>query len=202
MIRLARCNLPQATASHSANYCARSLSSKARISRSSRRTSSSAVCRACREGAGTAAAPRRIGYRIERKQGRWRVLLDRPPRGLLVPRSALAEQLLDPADRVSLLIQELSDLPQQVDVLRPIVTAATPALERLELGKFGFPETEHMRRKVEFLGNFTGGAVGGARFAGTPGGCRRVRLGHLTPRVPWPQARSASHRRPHRPDPD
>jgi hypothetical protein len=35
-----------------------------------------------------------------------------------------------------------------------------------------------------------------------PGDCRRVRLGHLTPRAPWPQAQCVSHRQPHRPDPD
>jgi hypothetical protein len=33
-------------------------------------------------------------------------------------------------------------------------------------------------------------------------GCWFVRLGHLTPRVPWPQMQRASHRRPHRSDPD
>src|SRR6516165_11198642 len=98
----------------------------------------------------------RIGYRIERKQRRRGVLLDRPPQGLLAPRPTLAEQLLDPADRISLLIKELSDLPQQVNVLRPIVTAATPALERLNLGKFGFPKSQHMRRQFEFLGDFSG----------------------------------------------
>src|SRR6516165_2957759 len=40
-----------------ADQCVRSLSSKAWISRSSRLTSSRAVCRACREGAGGAPAP-------------------------------------------------------------------------------------------------------------------------------------------------
>jgi hypothetical protein len=45
----------------------------------------------------------------------------------------------------------MSDLPQQVDVLWPIVTAATTALERLDLGKFRFPEAQHMRRKIKLL---------------------------------------------------
>ena len=136
----------------------------------------------------------RIGYRIERKQRRRDVFLYRPPPNLLAPRPTLAEQLLDPADRVSFLIKELSDLPQQVNVLRPIVTAATPSFERLNLGKFGFPKSQHMWRNGEFLRDFSGGAKGSARFAGAPVGCCSVCLGHLSPRVPWPQAQRAYHR--------
>ena len=72
----------------------------------------------------------------------------------------MAKQLLDPADGISFLIQEMADLPEQIDVLRPIVAAPTTALERLDLRKFGLPEAEHVRRKVELFGNFSGGAIG------------------------------------------
>ena len=136
---------------------------------------------------------RRIGRWSERKQ-RWRrAFLGRLPRDLLAPRRTLTEQLLDPPDRVSLLIQELSDLPQQIDVLWSIVSTATPALKRLDRWKFGFPETEDMGRKIEFFGNLSGRAIGRVRFFAAPGGCGRIRLGQLTLAVSWPQKQGSSH---------
>src|SRR5215472_14026092 len=62
--------------------------------------------------------------------------LGRRYRRFLSPQPALPEQLLNPSDGVSLLIEELPDPPKQVDVLRPIVTAAAPALERFDFREF------------------------------------------------------------------
>jgi len=36
-------------------------------------------------------------------------------------------------------------------------------------------------RKIEFFGNFSGGAIGSVRLSSAPGGRRSVRLGQLTP---------------------
>src|SRR6516164_7951520 len=202
MMRLARCNLPYATTSRSGRSLRAELVEQCPDFHKLAPHLLQSRLQGLPRGDGSARIAGRIGYRIERKQRRRGVLLDRPPRGRFAPRTTLAEQLLDPADRISFLIKELSDLPQQFNVLRPIVTAATPALERLNLRKFGFPKSQHMRRQFEFLGDFSGGAKGSARFAGAPMGCWFVRLGHLTPRVPRPQMQRACHHRPHRSDPD
>ena len=106
-------------------------------------------------------------------------------RRLLATQPTFAEQLLNPADRVALLIEVLPDPPEQVDVLWAVVTAATPALERFDLWEFGFPEPQHVCWQIELLCDFTGGSKRSARFAGAPGGCDLVRLGHLSPMKPW-----------------
>jgi hypothetical protein len=171
------------------DHCARSLSSIRRISRSSRRASSRAACNARREPGGsgvrlTNCHPARAGtasvaFTLHRCGG--------------LP--TLAKQLLDPADRVPLLIEELPDLPEQVDVLGPVIAASTSAFERLDLRKFGFPEPEHMRRQFEFLRNLPGRAKGSLGLARAPGSTCRVQLGHLRQRMPWRSWRFACGRR-------
>ena len=129
---------------------------------------------------------RRGGGRFKPEQGRRRLGLNRPC-GFFSP-PTLSEELLHSADRVPFLVEKLPDPPQQIDILRPIVTAASPAFERLDFWKFGLPEAQHMCRKIEFLRDLTGATKGSARFAGTPKGRRLVRPGHLSPMAPWPMA--------------
>jgi len=184
-----------------AGYSASSLSSNARISRSSRRTSSSAVFKACRE---ETKQPRRRADRAPdlaetRSPARlYRPRASEPPYPGVHRRGAASGRrgLCIPPDKGTVGSAVAGRRPPADNI------GDHPPLDRFYLREFGFPEAEHMRGKIEFFGNFTRAAIGGARFAGTPGGCRRVRLGHLTPRAPWPQAQCASRRQPHRPDPD
>src|SRR5439155_10326419 len=106
--------------------------------------------------------------------------------------------------RVPLLVEELPYSPQQVDVFRPIVAAASPALERFDFRKLGFPEPQHMGWKVKFLRDFSVSAKGSARFTGAPRGGRRVRPCHLSPMAPSPPARKQQRSCRHscRRDPD
>jgi hypothetical protein len=103
-----------------------------------------------------------------------------------VAQPTFTEQLLNSADRVPLLIEVLSDPPQQIDILRPVVTAATATLERFQLGELCFPEPQHMRRQIELLRDFARGAKRCARFYGAARRRRSARLGHLKPMTPWP----------------
>src|SRR5258707_3238086 len=96
------------------------------------------------------------------------------------------DQLLTSGDRVALRIEVLSDPRKQIDILRPIVTAATATLERFHLGKLCFPEPQHMRRQIELLRDFARGSKRRARFYGAPRGRRSAGLGHLKPMTPWP----------------
>ena len=164
MIRLARRNLPQATASH---WVRLDQLPREQLVEQSPDFQELALhfLQSCLQGlsrgGGSRRSSRQIRYRIERKQGCRRVFLDPPPCSFLVPRDAgLPEQLLDPAYRVSLLIQELSDLPQQLNVLRPIITAAASAFQRFDLTETGFPETEDMLRQVEVIGDLANGTEG------------------------------------------
>jgi hypothetical protein len=103
-----------------------------------------------------------------------------------IPQHTFTEQLLNSTDRVALLMKVLSDPPQQIDILRPVVTAATAALERFHLGELCFPEPQHMRRLIELLRDFARGAKCCARFYGAARRRRSARLGHLKPMTPWP----------------
>src|SRR5207244_4398421 len=50
------------------------------------------------------------------------------------------------------------DAAEQIDVIRAVIAPATAALHRLDLGKPGFPEPQHMLRDVEFLGDLANGS--------------------------------------------
>jgi hypothetical protein len=91
-----------------------------------------------------------------------------------------------PRGSCSLMIEVLPDPPREIDVLRPVVAAAAPTLERFDLREFRFPERQHMRRQIELLRNFAGGVKRGARFAGASGGWCLLRPGHLRPTTSWP----------------
>src|SRR3546814_2135136 len=67
------------------------------------------------------------------------------------PHRTVAQQLLDPLDRVAFAIQQLAYALQQGDVLGAIVPAATAALQRPDLIELGLPEPQDVRRDLEVV---------------------------------------------------
>ena len=59
----------------------------------------------------------------------------------------------------SLLVQQLLDPQYAFDVLTAIHALAGAALHRLELGKFGFPEAQHVGWQLAQPGNFSNAEV-------------------------------------------
>src|SRR3954470_8673020 len=96
---------------------------------------------------------------------------------------AILQQLLDAPDRVSVLIEPLPDPTQQPDILGPVIASAAAAFHGSELRKLRLPETQYMRRKVEFVGNLSDGAKRGGAFLG-PSRRRSAGIAHLKPRLP------------------
>src|SRR5579871_3412041 len=98
---------------------------------------------------------------------------------------ALAHKALYALDRIALVIQQAADLPQQLDILGPIVPPAAAPLQGPDLGKLGLPEAQHMLWHFKFIGYFTDGAKRACRFlefARALRGSQLVRL-ILLPRV-------------------
>ena len=63
------------------------------------------------------------------------------------------------ANRKSLLIQQAANLPDDQHVLPLIVPAVAPPLDRLQLGKFLLPVTQHMRLDAAQFADFADGEV-------------------------------------------
>ena len=90
--------------------------------------------------------------------GRWCPHPDRGvPMGLLraadplhVLRAIFAQDLLYALDGIARGLQQVPYAAQELNVGRPIVAPAAAALHRLELGKFSFPEAEHVLSDAEF----------------------------------------------------
>ena len=70
----------------------------------------------------------------------------------------LLQDALQPADGVALVVQQVLDAAQKVDVVRAIVAPATAPLQRLYFAKAGLPETQHVLRQVEIVGDLADGA--------------------------------------------
>src|SRR4051794_33697262 len=96
---------------------------------------------------------------------------------------AILQQLLHAPDRISVLIEPLPDPTQQPDVLGPVIASAAAAFHGSELRKLRLPETQHMRRKIEFVGNLSDGAKRGGAFL-RPSRRRSAGIAHLSPRLP------------------
>ena len=153
-------------------------SSSRRISSSSARVSGSSDCRfAMRVGpdAGLAAALSRRSpppTRCRPQEGRRHRHRGRRERAgdvrILAGRDgtwrAVLQQLLHAADRVSVLIQPLPDPAQQPDVFGSVIAPAAAAFHGPELRKLRLPETQHMRRKIEFVGSLSDRAKRGGAF--------------------------------------
>src|SRR5690606_29348786 len=71
--------------------------------------------------------------------------------------AAVAQQLLDALDGVTVVIEQRADTAQQGHVLRPIIAPAAAALQRPDLGELGFPEPQDVRRHVQLRGDLADG---------------------------------------------
>jgi hypothetical protein len=58
-------------------------------------------------------------------------------------------------DREAFLVEKLFDMQNVLDVFAAVHALSGAALYRLELGKFGFPEAQNVRRQMTETGNFT-----------------------------------------------
>src|SRR6516165_10901074 len=99
-------------------------------------------------------------------------------------RFALAKQLLNSTDRVAFLIKVASDPPQQIKILRAVITASAAALHRLDFRKFGFPKAQDMRWQIQLLHDFADRTKRGLGFGGVPRRLRLAHRGHLRPPTP------------------
>ena len=199
MIRSPSATRPQPRPLAPADHCARACRAIARIAISSCRTSSRAVQQGLPRGWPTGRRLRRTGKPASSAKQRCRGVSFSAggPRASPPCRRALAEQLLHPADRITLLIEVLPDLPQQIDVFRPIIAPAATALERFDLREIWIPRSaahapadrvpRRLRRSCERRA-----AICLARRTGA--GSSRPR--HLKPTAPWPQRRRAVSVRP------
>ena len=71
------------------------------------------------------------------------------PDVLHVAHPLLLQDALDALDGISLAVEEMADAAQEVDIVRPVVAPAAAALQRLDLRKARFPETQHMLWQLE-----------------------------------------------------
>src|ERR1044072_9579315 len=76
-------------------------------------------------------------------------------RGFLAARIALAQQLLDAADRIAFLVQKAVDALGQSDVVGPIVAAVAGALQRLQLREARLPIAQYVLGHAEIGGKLT-----------------------------------------------
>src|SRR5256886_12068836 len=115
-----------------------------------------------------------IGDIVQRWQGQRALSLRHPPLGFLVLLAGLARRLrrtrlpdvlhemhallapkpLNAADSIALAIAEMADSAQEIEVLRPVIAAATAARHRPDLMEAAFPEPPHVLRQLELLRHF------------------------------------------------
>ena len=74
--------------------------------------------------------------------------------------AALAQQPLNTLDGVAVGIEEVFDVSEKVDVLRPIVTSPTASLQRADLMELRLPETQDMLGNIQIVGNLADRAKG------------------------------------------
>src|SRR6185437_9875611 len=83
--------------------------------------------------------------------------------------TVLLQDALHPADGVACAVQELADATQKVDVVGAVIAPPAGALHRPDLAESAFPETQHMLRDVEVVGDLADCAKGVRRFVQSPG---------------------------------
>src|SRR5215469_12816613 len=60
------------------------------------------------------------------------------------PDAFVLENPLDATDRVAFAIEQMTNPPEQVDIIGPVVTPATTAFHRPDVRKPGLPKPQHM----------------------------------------------------------
>src|SRR4029077_14637324 len=72
--------------------------------------------------------------------------------------AVLLQNALDAADRIAFAVEETADSPQQVDIVGPVVSAASASLHRLDLGEPCLPEPQDVLRNVEIVSDLADGS--------------------------------------------
>lgn len=79
--------------------------------------------------------------------------------GAFTPRITL-QQLLDPSDRITVLVEQTVDAMGQGNIGRAIITAVAGTLKRPQLGKARLPVTKDMLGDVQFARKLAYGSKG------------------------------------------
>jgi len=103
------------------------------------------------------------------------------------------EPIAGAADRETLVVKQRADLANHQHVLALVIATIAPALDRLELGKFLLPVTQHVRLHAAQLAHFADGEVALARdhreFVVIAG------FQHMLPRAPSVSGQDGTSRR-------
>ena len=81
-----------------------------------------------------------------------------------MPNPLFAQDFLHPPDRHAFVMQQPLDAGQQRHIGGAIVAPPARTFDRPDLRKPAFPESQHMRGRLERFGNFTDGAKGLGRL--------------------------------------
>src|SRR5579863_5619502 len=73
-------------------------------------------------------------------------------------RALLAQNALHAPDRVALTVEQVANAAQEIDVFGTIEASSSAPLHRSDLRESAFPETQHMLRHIDLVGNFANGA--------------------------------------------
>ena len=88
------------------------------------------------------------------------------------PPSPLAQQLLDAADRIAVLVEQAVDALGQRDVVGPVIAAVAGALQRPQLREARLPIAQDMLRDAEVGGKLADRPEGAGRSCGSARPCR------------------------------
>jgi hypothetical protein len=73
--------------------------------------------------------------------------------------AAFLEQPLHTLDRIALNIKQIGDSPQQHDIVGAIIAPSAAAFQRLDSGKLGLPEPQHVLGNMQFVRHLADGAI-------------------------------------------
>jgi hypothetical protein len=72
----------------------------------------------------------------------------------------LFQDSLHTLDGVAFAVEQVTDAPQQIDILGPVEPAASGPFDRPDLREAGFPEAQDVLGQREILGHLADGAKG------------------------------------------